>query len=88
MKPFLDRLLDGEVPLDQVNDQLDDAIAAWHLSGPKETRPLPEYLGMTEEEYSRWVENGRALLDIIKERRLRQERQGVLQSRQSHCRRS
>jgi hypothetical protein len=34
---------------------LDDLIEEWHNSGPEETRPLHEFLGMTWEEYGCWV---------------------------------
>lgn len=38
---------------------LNDLVAAWHKSGPGETRPLHEYLGMTREEYAHWARTGR-----------------------------
>jgi hypothetical protein len=35
---------------------IDDLVDEWHASGPEEIRSLAEFLGMTEEEYKRWVE--------------------------------
>jgi hypothetical protein len=36
-------------------EQIDDFIDAWHESNDSERRPLAEYLGMTEDEYSVWL---------------------------------
>lgn len=36
--------------------RVDDAIDAWHVSGPDETRELHEYLGWTWDEYGAYVE--------------------------------
>jgi hypothetical protein len=50
-------------------EQVDDFVDAWHESGDEETRPLSEYLGMTEEEYGVWVITPRALPAILAARR-------------------
>jgi hypothetical protein len=36
--------------------RIDDAVEAWHVSGPDETRELHEYLGWTWDEYRAYVE--------------------------------
>lgn len=45
---------------------LDDLIEEWHNSGPEETRPLHEFLGMTWEEYGLWVKNSRDIPERLK----------------------
>ena len=65
MKTFMDALLAGEVTPDQISDH----VGAWHESDS--TQSLHEYLGMTEEEYSRWVMGTvDTLQKIIEERRI------------------
>jgi hypothetical protein len=48
---FLDLYSDGKVTAAQI----DDFIDAWHESDDSEQRPLSEFLGMTEDEYSVWL---------------------------------
>lgn len=38
------------------DDELDDLIDQWHDSN--DPRPLWEYLNMSEDEYSHWIETG------------------------------
>jgi hypothetical protein len=42
-------------------DAIGDFVAAWHNTGNKETRPLSQFLGMTEDEYAIWVIDARTL---------------------------
>jgi hypothetical protein len=42
---------EGRVTADQVHDY----VEAWHESGDEESRPLPEYLGMSDDEYNVWL---------------------------------
>ena len=37
-------------------DNIDDLIDQWHESDPEDKTPLHEFLGMTQEEYSKWVD--------------------------------
>jgi hypothetical protein len=62
------KVLYGEIDIDDVDIAMDDAVEAWHLDRHTQ-QAIWEYLGMTHEEYGRWVENPRAILDIIEERR-------------------
>lgn len=62
---FFDLFLEGEVTAKQA----DDFIDAWHDSGDEEKRPLAEYLGMTDEEYSVWTMDRRILPEIATARR-------------------
>jgi hypothetical protein len=59
---FLQRCLAGET----APDAIDDAVEAWHEGGDE--RDLPAYLGMTEDEYWRWVRNPDELTAILAER--------------------
>ncbi len=38
------------------DDELQDRVDAWHAADTEMS--LPEWLGMTDEEYARWVETG------------------------------
>lgn len=58
---FADLYAVGEV----TSDQFADYVKAWHESGDEETRELHEYLGLTLQEYARWVEQADALHDIL-----------------------
>jgi hypothetical protein len=58
---FLDLYRDGQVTAEQI----DDFIEAWHESDDSEQRPLAEYLGMTDEEYSVWLASRRALPMLV-----------------------
>lgn len=42
-------------------DAIGDFIEQWHNSGDDEERPVWQFLGMTEDEYSVWVMDARVL---------------------------
>jgi hypothetical protein len=42
-------------------EDIDDFIDAWHESDTSEKRPLAEFLGMTEDEYTVWLASRKAL---------------------------
>jgi len=54
---FLDLYWRGKVSADRIDDFIDD----WHESDDSEQRPLAEFLGMTEDEYSVWLASHQAL---------------------------
>jgi hypothetical protein len=56
---FIDACLEGEA----LPQQIDDYIDAWHNSDTRE--PIYRFLGMTEDEYSLWVENDLFLKHIL-----------------------
>lgn len=60
---FILRCLAGEV----APSAIDDAVEAWH--GGADDCDLPAYLGMSDDEYWRWVKNPAALADILAERK-------------------
>lgn len=62
-KIFIYALLDGEVTPEQISDYVED----WHRSSSPGS--LHEYLGLTDNEYSRWVRDPNELLKIVEERR-------------------
>jgi hypothetical protein len=66
---FLQRVLAGEASLNQIDDYVDQ----WHDSST-ETRALPEFLGLTREEYSRWVLEADALSWIVKSHSVRDQK--------------
>lgn len=74
-KSFMLALLDNEIGPEGIDDYVED----WHTSSTEVT--LPEYLGMTDEEYSRWVYDANELQKIVQERRaanaLREQHHGV-----------
>ncbi len=59
--PFFTLFRQGQVSEDGVSD----FVAAWHEASDNETRSLPAYLGMTDEEYEVWVLDGRTLPLIL-----------------------
>ena len=65
--PFMQLLYDGLT----TPDSIDDFVEQWHTSeGLGVHAPsLRDFLGLTQEEYGRWVRDHRALADILKERR-------------------
>ena len=63
--PFLARYESGEAN----GPDIGDYIAAWHESGDGEHRLLPEYLGMTEDEYDVWLMDHRMLPLVVAARR-------------------
>ena len=69
MSSFFDCYNAGELP----ESAIDDYVEAWHCSGEAEDRPLSGFLGMTDDEYSVWVMDGRALPVLRSARREQQE---------------
>ena len=65
-KRFIDLALNGEV----LADEIDDFIEAWHESDSAEE--LPEFLGMTDQEYSLWVGDPSYLSLILSARHRKQ----------------
>jgi hypothetical protein len=61
---FLDACLAGRAS----PGQIDDWVERWHGLGPRDRRTLPEYLGMSGDEYARWVERPSALDAIFRAR--------------------
>ena len=59
-KTFFDLFPAGQVTANEA----DDFIDWWHGSGNEEQRPLTEYLGMTDKEYSLWMMDRRILPEI------------------------
>jgi hypothetical protein len=56
---FMELCLRGQV----VQDEIDDFIDLWHEE--HDERSLPEFLGMTQQEYDLWVEQPGALRLIL-----------------------
>ncbi len=50
-------------------DDIEGFIASWHESGDDEQRLLPEFLGLTAEEYDVWLMDRRTLPLILTARR-------------------
>jgi hypothetical protein len=51
MATFLEEFKDGLVDAESIHDRIDE----WHESTSTQEVPLPEYLGMTEQQYSDWL---------------------------------
>jgi hypothetical protein len=64
-KTFMDRYLAGEVKPEAIDDFVDE----WHEG--KYTASLAEFLGMSDDEYWRWVKDANALPDIRAEREVK-----------------
>ena len=47
-------------------DEIDDFVDQWHASDSEES--LPQFLGLTDEEYALWVEKPRTLQEILQSR--------------------
>ena len=60
MSNFVAMCVSGEA----VPDDIDEFVGKWHEGDSKV--PIYEYLGMTREEYSAWVEDPNALVDIVR----------------------
>jgi hypothetical protein len=56
---FIHLVLSGQLPAEEI----DDFVAAWHES--EDPRPLPQALGLSEDEYAAWVEDPAALDGIL-----------------------
>ena len=61
---FLDACVAGRA----TPDQIDDWVERWHGLGARDRRTLAEYLGMSGDEYARWVERPVALDSILRAR--------------------
>lgn len=70
-RSFLDLCLAGKAR----PDEIDDAVEAWHQGVG--AGDLKDHLGMSSDQYWRWVSDPRQLTDILAERR----RNGPLQKR-------
>jgi len=62
MKSFIEKVLAGKATAESIDNFIDQ----WHEGNGSET--LPDYLGMTEDEYALWVETPEALDLIIQAR--------------------
>lgn len=63
-KIFIYALLDGDVTPEKISDYVEE----WH-NGAGQGETLHGFLGLTYEEYSRWVSDPNELLKIVDERR-------------------
>ena len=61
MMTFIQKCVKGLAKVDEV----DDYVEEWHFGHFDIS--LSEFLGMTDEEYGRWMVNGSILSDIIAE---------------------
>lgn len=59
---FIDQVLMFITPIYAI----DDAVDTWHKS--KCDIPLQEYLGMTWEEYQKWVARPSSIVEIVRDR--------------------
>lgn len=51
---LIERVLAGDVLLEDLDDAIDAAVGEWHRADTSKSLPL--WLGMTEEEYALWLE--------------------------------
>lgn len=64
-KTFMERYLAGEVEVDDI----DDFVEQWHNG--QYIASLAEFLGLSDDEYWRWVKDASALPDIRAEREVK-----------------
>jgi hypothetical protein len=76
LSTFIDRALAGEV-LDP-GVEIDDAIDAWHDA--ETTLTLPQWLGMTSQEYQLYAEQPYALRSILAARHMKKDVSEILAS--------
>lgn len=69
-RTFMDRALAGEIQ--DLRAALDDEVNAWHESPETETSALHEWLGLSSDEYARYVERPYRLAGIVESRRRNQ----------------
>jgi hypothetical protein len=62
-KNFMTRLIEGTIP----PTAIDEAIEKWHKGDYLD--PLHKFLGMSEEEYNAWVQDPKALDQIVENRK-------------------
>jgi hypothetical protein len=60
-KTFIEKCVSGEESVDAI----DEYIEMWHNSGDEVTRSLAEYLGMSQEDYFKWVKDGNYIYQIV-----------------------
>jgi len=60
---FIDLYLDDQASAEDINEFIDE----WHAGSAKQ--PIYDFLGMTEEEYARWLRDPDALLQIARARK-------------------
>ena len=62
---FIDQYLAGSATLDEI----DDYVEQWHQGIIGQELELRELLGMSKQEYARWMRDADAICDIIATRR-------------------
>lgn len=62
---FIDRCLAGSATLDDI----DDYVEGWHQGVVGQELELRELLGMSKQEYARWMRNADAIADIVASRK-------------------
>ncbi len=62
-KTFLELCIEGKESPSNIDDYVDE----WHNG--TDPREIYEFLGMTWDEYGLWVENSKAIFDIIEKRK-------------------
>jgi len=67
MDTLMDRCVAGDILPESIEDAILDAVDEWHNS--KGTLPLDRYLGLTWDEYGRWIKGIDLFEDIVKERK-------------------
>jgi hypothetical protein len=65
LRTFMERYLTGEVDADAI----DDFVEEWHKG--EHAASLPEFLGLSDDEYWRWVKDANVLPDIRAEREVK-----------------
>ena len=65
LRTFMERYLAGEVEAEDI----DDFVEAWHTG--EHAASLAEFLGLSDDEYWRWVKDANVLLDIRAEREVK-----------------
>lgn len=65
MASFMERFRAGQIPDDQVEDELDNAVDAWHDGvADGDIVHMFDYLGMTYDEFTHWVRQPSAIFDM------------------------
>ena len=60
---FLELAIAGQVPVEAI----DDYVEKWHRSSSGQS--LPEFLGLSPQEYTRWVTDHQAIYRIVEHHR-------------------
>ncbi len=61
---FLEKVFKGQARLAEI----DDYVERWH--GSDSSQSLPKFLGLTEREYARWVEDPKSLVKLVAAKRV------------------